>query len=379
MSGRVSFSFDEAYRNVIDSCYPAMAAHGYPGTVNMVSDKIGVTNYLTSANLQTLSAAGWEIASHSKTHPDLTTKTFAEIETEMSASQTALRAIDASWAKGFTYPFGTYDSNVLELATKYYDYATAANHSYVLFPYRQARNYTTGVIESGYTIRRGTSVDLAAAKVVVDLAVERNWWVIIFFHDMGLYGGSETFTVADFLNLVNYVATTGAEVGTVYHLLHSEPRHLITGNNLVTNPAWSDWTRWYKTTTSTYSAAGGVLTMTRGTGAPEIDQFGILVKSGETLNYSVELRRTSATSGNVYMTLRSEGINFTTNFLIVNTTLTDWTTKSGTVVVPSGVYSMYVRFALDNTANLVGEARNLSITPATTSRTAATGRVAVSR
>src|SRR5579864_4549543 len=78
-----AITFDDGYSNIGQSAAPTLAELGFPATVFVVSQHIGLTNSwdrttgrpeLTLMNweeLRILAERGWEIGGHTRSHPQL--------------------------------------------------------------------------------------------------------------------------------------------------------------------------------------------------------------------------------------------------------------------------------------------------------------------
>ena len=62
--------------------------------------------------------AGFEIGNHSSTHPDLTTVNNEKLESELNGCNTLIKNITGKDVKLFRAPYGAYNNNVLDTATK---------------------------------------------------------------------------------------------------------------------------------------------------------------------------------------------------------------------------------------------------------------------
>jgi peptidoglycan/xylan/chitin deacetylase (PgdA/CDA1 family) len=109
----IVFSFDDGYRSVYTKAFPILRARGWPGVVNLEVRNMRVSWGLTPRHLHALSAAGWEIDSHTITHPDLTTLTPTELEHEVTGSRAELENTLRVPVDFFCYPSGKYDESVI--------------------------------------------------------------------------------------------------------------------------------------------------------------------------------------------------------------------------------------------------------------------------
>jgi peptidoglycan/xylan/chitin deacetylase (PgdA/CDA1 family) len=129
-------TFDDAYASVLELGYPILSSLGVPATVFVVTDFAdqgrllgwpGIEQWsggeyepelrgLEWSELEALVQAGWEIGSHTRTHPRLTQCTQAQLEEELRGSREACeRALDRP-CHLLAYPYGDADSRVVAAA-----------------------------------------------------------------------------------------------------------------------------------------------------------------------------------------------------------------------------------------------------------------------
>jgi peptidoglycan/xylan/chitin deacetylase (PgdA/CDA1 family) len=107
-------SFDDGYREVADSAQPIMQAHGWPGVLNLTVKNLRVSGGLSQWRVRKLIDAGWELASHTLTHPDLPSLSGTALTAEVSGSRKVLRSRFGVPVDFFCYPAGRYDSRVID-------------------------------------------------------------------------------------------------------------------------------------------------------------------------------------------------------------------------------------------------------------------------
>ncbi len=83
----LTLTFDDAKASVYDAAYPMMRERGVVGEIGVVVNEVGNEGYMTWAQLQELYDAGWGIASHSLTHPNLATIPLADAQYEILKSK----------------------------------------------------------------------------------------------------------------------------------------------------------------------------------------------------------------------------------------------------------------------------------------------------
>jgi peptidoglycan/xylan/chitin deacetylase (PgdA/CDA1 family) len=108
----VVVSFDDGYRGDYVSARPVLRRLGWPGVLNLELNNIQPGD-LTAAEVRGLIAAGWEVDSHTITHPDLTTVDGTRLRRELVDSRRALRRRFRVAADFFCYPSGRYDARVV--------------------------------------------------------------------------------------------------------------------------------------------------------------------------------------------------------------------------------------------------------------------------
>jgi peptidoglycan/xylan/chitin deacetylase (PgdA/CDA1 family) len=104
-------SFDDGYLSHYTHAKPVLRALGWPGVLNLHVDVIGPGG-LTSKQIRSLIAAGWEVDSHTLTHPDLTTLDDRALKRELVDSRRELRKRFGVRADFLAYPAGRYDARV---------------------------------------------------------------------------------------------------------------------------------------------------------------------------------------------------------------------------------------------------------------------------
>lgn len=106
----VVVSFDDGYLSHVTHALPVLRRLGWHGVLNLELAKIGASGALNDGQVHQLIAAGWEVDSHTITHPDLTTVDAVRLRHELVDSRAQIRrrfGVDAAF---FCYPSGRYDA-----------------------------------------------------------------------------------------------------------------------------------------------------------------------------------------------------------------------------------------------------------------------------
>ena len=109
----VVVSFDDGYRSVAQAALPPMRERGWPGVLNLTVKNLHVAGGISERQVRSLIAAGWEIDSHTISHPDLPSLGDRELARELAGSRRELRQRFAVPVDFFCYPAGSYDARVI--------------------------------------------------------------------------------------------------------------------------------------------------------------------------------------------------------------------------------------------------------------------------
>jgi peptidoglycan/xylan/chitin deacetylase (PgdA/CDA1 family) len=129
----LAVTFDDGMRSVLERARPVLAELSLPGTVFVPTDLVGATGPmrwrglepwlggahehelvpLTWQELRGLRDEGWEIGSHTRTHPRLTQLDDEALRAELGQSRARLEAELGEPCFSLAYPFGEADDRVV--------------------------------------------------------------------------------------------------------------------------------------------------------------------------------------------------------------------------------------------------------------------------
>ncbi len=135
---RVALTFDDAYTSVFDLAFPLLQRHGVPATVFVPTAFPGhhgpmrwpgidvwldgphqpELECISWGDLRTLARSGWEIGSHTKTHPDLRSISDVSLMQELVESRERCREELGGPCETIAYPYGFHDERVVEAARR---------------------------------------------------------------------------------------------------------------------------------------------------------------------------------------------------------------------------------------------------------------------
>ncbi|MDA0181677.1 polysaccharide deacetylase family protein [Solirubrobacter phytolaccae] len=107
----IVISFDDGYLSHYTHAKPVLRKLGWPGVLYLTTKSIGPGG-LTEHQIRSLIKAGWELDSHTLTHPDLTTLDDATLARELEDSRALLRERFGVPVNFFAYPASRNDARV---------------------------------------------------------------------------------------------------------------------------------------------------------------------------------------------------------------------------------------------------------------------------
>jgi peptidoglycan/xylan/chitin deacetylase (PgdA/CDA1 family) len=210
-TGMVTFTFDDGLTDQYTNGRSIMNTAGIKASYGIITQEVrdinGDTAAMTWAQITQLKNDGHEISSHTRTHPDLTTLTAAQQQSEIVGAKNDLIA------KGFNpttfiYPFGA-ENPSLESQVKAAGYIGARNSYWGL-------NGPTNKRYAVNDVRYDKATTAAQINALVDQAIADKRWLIIELHDILPTGGdTEAITPTKLQAVVNHVKAIGAKTVTL--------------------------------------------------------------------------------------------------------------------------------------------------------------------
>lgn len=138
----------------------------------IITDWINTQDHMTPAQIIALKDAGWEIISHTVSHPNLKSLSPAEVEEELTRSKSVLEAMGLT-INNIVYPFNKNNETVREITAKYYRSGRGG-----------ANSFNTGAIDpyllKSFTIKH----DLPLMESYIDRAYADKSWLIFYQHEI---------------------------------------------------------------------------------------------------------------------------------------------------------------------------------------------------
>jgi peptidoglycan/xylan/chitin deacetylase (PgdA/CDA1 family) len=112
----VAITFDDGCETDLISAAPVLREFGFGATFYITTGFLGRCGYLSTSQLQELNSQGFEIGSHSMTHPYLTDLDDKQLHHEIADSKTYLEQIIGKSVQHFSCPGGRFDERVSRAA-----------------------------------------------------------------------------------------------------------------------------------------------------------------------------------------------------------------------------------------------------------------------
>jgi peptidoglycan/xylan/chitin deacetylase (PgdA/CDA1 family) len=121
---QIALTFDDGYEDFVTAAVPELERRGFKGTVFVATDHIGDTaRWLDSEGagdramasweqLRSIEQLGFEVGSHSHTHPQLDLLSSADLRSEVKRSRLAIKDGLGHDVEGFCYPHGFHGAGV---------------------------------------------------------------------------------------------------------------------------------------------------------------------------------------------------------------------------------------------------------------------------
>lgn len=192
-SPRVCFTFDDGTADLYSQAFPTLAAKGVVGTAYIVSDNIG-GSYVTGAQLAEMEAAGWEIGSHTKTHPYMDALTEAQARAEMADSKATLEGLGLT-VRSLGAPYRKWGTDLASWAADYYKAIRAAS---ITVPATEPLPVAAPLnVEHSSASWNSNTYTVADAEALIDAAVAADGLLVFLLHKVAASPGDNYTTTSD--------------------------------------------------------------------------------------------------------------------------------------------------------------------------------------
>ncbi|ATB45899.1 polysaccharide deacetylase family protein [Corallococcus macrosporus] len=209
--GMVTITLDDGWATQYSLARPELNARNLPATYGLVTLAIHESwaGYINLTQAQTLVTEGNDIASHTLTHPDLTSLSPAQLLAELQDSRTWLEnALGLPAVPNLIVPYGLQNGPVLDAIRQHYASSRTVN---------AGRNFRDTVV---YELRANDvarTVPVSTVQGWVDQAIAEKSWLILVFHEFtnGTPTRDTEYLTSQFADILDYVQTQGVRTVTL--------------------------------------------------------------------------------------------------------------------------------------------------------------------
>ncbi len=195
-----SFTFDDGFSCHYDYVRPVLNSFGFKGTFFVITGSVtddlpGIWRYGTWKQFQTMSSEGHEIASHTVTHPDLSTLQTGNINSpgtllyELYNSKITIeQKIPGQKCITLDYPFIVYNNNVINNTSLYYESARTGGDNPNDSSLSGSGFYTIAAKEEQFNIPRNSTLDdldeLTDVENYMQNSINSGKWGLTMAHEV---------------------------------------------------------------------------------------------------------------------------------------------------------------------------------------------------
>ena len=122
----IVITFDNGYPPQVTEAPRVMSRYGWPGVLNEITE-----DHLHNTQIEWVLKLGWEVDSHSLTHPDMTTLDPEDLRAQLVDSRQFLQRSFHIPGNSFCYPSSEYNATVIAaVKAAGYTNATTEGHAY---------------------------------------------------------------------------------------------------------------------------------------------------------------------------------------------------------------------------------------------------------
>ena len=177
--GIVTLTIDDGYKNIYNEAYPIIKEHNLKASVFMITglDSFEDSPLMSINELRTLKNNGWDINSHTVTHPHLTKIDLNKAEDEIIQSKKWIVTNNLGYPHAFSYPYGEYNTQITNLVGNNFYFARTTING--LNSLDINKNLMLKTCALWGTKKEGS---LETCKQQINEAMTEGKWIIIMIH-----------------------------------------------------------------------------------------------------------------------------------------------------------------------------------------------------
>ncbi|MDD3190919.1 MAG: polysaccharide deacetylase family protein, partial [Candidatus Pacebacteria bacterium] len=179
----VTLTYDESASTVYEYGFPLFKEYGAVGDIYILSEELRMGGMMSKQEFNALRGLGFEIGSHTITHPYMTQISEEQMISELRDSQSAISDFfDGIAVPDFASPYGEYNTAMIEEAKKYYQ-----SHRTTDEGFNSKENFDPYRIKA-FSIESDMSAEYVTN--LIDQAIASNTWLVLVYHDIRPDDGS---------------------------------------------------------------------------------------------------------------------------------------------------------------------------------------------
>lgn len=226
--GAIMIAFDDGNDSDFIYAKAKMDEYGYRGVSYIIGNQVGQSNYLTIAQMKQMQDIGWDIASHSWSHPDYTTLTEAQMLQETISMKHYLSKNGfASGARFFAYPYGAVNTLTLDTVAKYHLISRGVGSFGVTLGVSNVPLFSPSYLQCAVVINTTTT---SVLNTWINNVKSTKSLGCILFHRLVAASPTEwQYLVSNFNTFIDAIAASGVPVVTMSDLADKLlPAHVVT-------------------------------------------------------------------------------------------------------------------------------------------------------
>lgn len=210
---KVIFNFDDGTSGDSDIVEPILSMNNQKAVSFVPIDWLNSPDYMTIDNLKKLQSAGWDISSHTVSHPNLTALDDSALVAELNNSYDWLVNNGFQKTAGFiAYPYGYWNDNVIAKTKQRYIFARGVKSGIEqhLSPGYGYNLYKLKIVD----IYKGITVQ--SVKDKIDFAIDQGGLIILVFHRIVYSNPSESqYLSSDLQQISDYIKSRSSDIDVV--------------------------------------------------------------------------------------------------------------------------------------------------------------------
>jgi peptidoglycan/xylan/chitin deacetylase (PgdA/CDA1 family) len=222
----MSLTFDDGHKTLLTNAMPLLATYCVTATAYIVPawTQIDPDAYMTWEDIADLQDAGWDIGSHSMTHPKLTEADPFDLDWEIRQSQVVLQNRGFP-AKSFSLPHEAYNETVMNIVKQYYQSC------------KTDRGINPGINDTDpYMIQSQTSLSwrpFSYYQAHIDSVLVTGGWYILNNHVLreDCQGGNWCVTAAQLSQVIEYAQANRVKIANIQEVMDSRNAGISLGED----------------------------------------------------------------------------------------------------------------------------------------------------